>query len=116
MNDLERSTKNIRKQEWENITVEEISEALKKLHKWKSPGMDQIPNFWLDNLSSTHAQLAITFNNVMKDPNLAPRWFCQGITYPLPKSKNTENPKNYQPITCLSTLYKLLTSILAERT
>ena len=52
----------------------------------------------------------------MKDPTLAPKWFCQGITYLLPKSKDTENPKNYRPITCLSTLYKLLTSILAERT
>ena len=116
LTDLERRTHNIRKQEWENITVEEISEALKKSHKWKSPGMDQIPNFWLDTLSSTHMQLAINFNNVMKDPTLAPKWFCQGITYLLPKSKDTENPKNYRPITCLSTLYKLLTSILAERT
>ena len=116
LNDLERSTNNIRKQEWENITVEEISEALKKSYKWKSPGMDQIPNFWLDTLSSTHAQLAINFSNVMKDPKLAPKWFCQGITYLLPKSSNTENPKNYRPITCLSRLYKLLTSILAERT
>ena len=116
LTDLERRTHNIRKQEWGNITVEEISEALKKSHKWKSPGMDQIPNFWLDTLSSTHMQLAINFNNVMKDPTLAPKWFCQGITYLLPKSKDTENPKNYRPITCLSTLYKLLTSILAERT
>ena len=45
LNDLERSTNNIRKQEWENIAFEEISEALKKSHTWKSPGMDQIPNF-----------------------------------------------------------------------
>ena len=35
----------------------------------------------------------------MKDPNLAPKWFCQGISYLLPKSKDTENPKNYRPIT-----------------
>jgi len=61
LNDLERSTNNIRKQEWDNITVEEISETLKKSHKWKSPGMDQIPNFWLDTLSSTHTQLEINF-------------------------------------------------------
>ena len=86
----------------------------KQSHKWKSPGMGQIPNFWLDTPSSTHTQLAIYFNNVIKDPTLEPKWFCQGITYLLPKSQ--ENPKNYRPITCLSTLYKLLTSILTERT
>ena len=33
LNDVERSFNNIQKQEWENITVEEISEALKKSHK-----------------------------------------------------------------------------------
>ena len=76
LNDLDRSTNNIRKQEWENITVEQICAALKKAHKWKSPGMDQIPNFWLGTLSSTHTQLAINFNYVMKDPTLAPKWFC----------------------------------------
>ena len=73
LNDVERSTNNIQKQEWENITVDEISESLKKSHKWESPGMDLIPNFWLDTLSSTHMQLAINFNNVMKDPTLAPK-------------------------------------------
>ena len=116
LNDLERSTNNIPRQEWKNITVEEISEALKKSHKWKSPGMEQIPNFWLDTLWSTHTQLAINFNNVMRDPTLAPKWLCQGITYLLPKRKDIKNPKNYRPVTYLSTLYKLLTSILAERT
>ena len=34
----------------------------------------------------------------------------------IPTSKETNNPKNYRPITCLSTIYKLLTSILAEQT
>ena len=61
LNDLERSTNNVRKQEWDNITVEGLREALKKSHKWNSPGMDQIPNFWLDTLSSTHTQLEINF-------------------------------------------------------
>ena len=37
LNDLERRTNNIRKQEWENLTVQEISEALKKSRKWMSP-------------------------------------------------------------------------------
>ena len=40
----------------------------------------------------------------------------KGITYILPKVSETNNPKNYRPITCLSTTYKLLTSIITERT
>ena len=87
LNDLEGSTNDIQKQEWENITVEEISEALKKSHKSKSPGMDQIPNFWLDTLSSTYTQLAINFNNVMKDPTLASRWFLPRYHISPPKKQ-----------------------------
>lgn len=44
-----------------------------------------------------------------------PEWLTTGITYLLPKSKNTMDPKNYRPITCLSTMYKMLTGIIARR-
>ena len=37
-------------QEWENITVLELKEALTKSQKWKSPGIDRVPNFWLNAL------------------------------------------------------------------
>ena len=52
----------------------------------------------------------------MTDPTTTPKWFYQGTTYLLPKFTHTVNPKNYRPITCLSTLYKLQTSRLTERT
>ena len=34
----------------------------------------------------------------------------------LPKTEETAKPKNYRPITCLPTLYKILTSIITDRT
>ena len=34
----------------------------------------------------------------------------------LAKSNDTKDPKNYRPINCLSTTYKLLTSVLTGRT
>ena len=45
-----------------------------------------------------------------------PEWMCEGTTYLLAKYNDTKDPKNYRPITCLSTTYKLLTSILTDRT
>ena len=36
--------------------------------------------------------------------------------YLLPKTEETQNPKNYRPITCLSTMYKIVTSIITKRT
>lgn len=113
---LEREAVDIPEQQWNNITTEEVTKALRKSHKWKSPGLDQVPNFWLDALQSAHSKLASSFNAVINDPHLTPSWFCQGTTYLLAKTLETGDPKNYRPITCLSTSYKLLTSILSERT
>ena len=116
LKDIEEKTEDVSQQEWGNISVHEIREVLKKSHKWKSPGIDQLPNFWLEALFSTHAQLALNFNSIMTDPTTTPKWFYQGTTYLLAKSTDTVSPENYLPITCLSTLYKLLSSILTERT
>ena len=41
-------------QEWKVINIEELRSALKESHKRKSPGVDKIPNFWLNCLTSTH--------------------------------------------------------------
>ena len=38
------------------------------------------------------------------------------MTYLLPKNNETKNPKNYRPIACLPTTYKVLTSVITERT
>ena len=34
----------------------------------------------------------------MKEPNLTPKWLCNGTTYLLAKSNETENPKTYRPL------------------
>ena len=49
----------VEEKEWEVINIEELLSALTKSHKWKSPGVDQIPNFWLNYLTSAHKQMLI---------------------------------------------------------
>ena len=90
-------------QEWEDINLDEVRTALAKANKWKSPGIDKIPNFWLNVLTETHVEMAQQYNDMMKQPNKFPKWLVQGLTYLLPKSDETHNPKNYRPITCLTT-------------
>lgn len=92
----------------DNILQENIQNLLTKSHKWKSPGIDNIPNTWLDTFSSTLGISATRFNEMMLEPTTTPEWFSQSIIYLLSKSHDTENPKNYGSITCLSTFYKLL--------
>lgn len=107
--------KEIDVQHWEKIESAELSAALAKSQKWKSPGADQIQNFWLYSRTPIHDPLAHCLTNIMQNPDETPDWLTEGITYLLPKSQETKNPKNYRPITCLSTIYKLLTSILTNR-
>ena len=97
------------------IESAELSAALAKSQKWKSPGVDQIPNFCLYSLTPIHDPLAHCLTNIMQNPDMTPDWLTEGITYLLPKSQETNNSKNYRPITCLTTIDKLLTSILTER-
>ena len=105
----------IDEQHWQKIESTELSAALAKSQKLKSPGVDHIPKFWLYSLTPIHDPLAHCLTNIMHNPDVTPDWLTEGITYLLPKSQEAKNPKNYRPITSLTTIYKLLTSILTER-
>ena len=52
----------------------------------------------------------------MTNSELNPKWFTQGVTYLLPKSNETNIPKNYWQIACLPTMYNIITLIITERT
>ena len=41
----EERCKGLEQQEWDEIKVDEVKEALKKAQKWKSPGIDKVRNF-----------------------------------------------------------------------
>ena len=41
----EKRTKETEQQQWKDIQLKEVEFPLKKLHKWKFPGLDNLPNF-----------------------------------------------------------------------
>ena len=45
---------------------------------------------------------------------MIPEWWSSGRTVLLPKTKNLSDEKNYRPITCLNTSYKILTGLMAK--
>ena len=77
--------------------------------------MYQVWNYWLNSLCKGHCILASLLSDTVKSPGDSPAWPSEGITYLLPKTNNTVKSKNYRPVSCLSTTYKLLTPIFAER-
>jgi len=101
--------------QWTPISLDDLNTAIKCIANWKAPGLDGLPNFWLKYLSSAHNHLVKCFNDIFSGAVELPSWFVTGSTRLIPKNVNTSDPKNYRPITCLPTMYKLLTSILTNR-
>ena len=65
---MEKGNQKVKEQEWQNITVLELKAALTKSQKWKSPGIDKVPNFWLNALSSSHVTFTKLLNEIMQNP------------------------------------------------
>ena len=77
---------------------------------WKRPNT----KFLLKQLTATHRHIAAIFNKLIEDDQI-PEWLTVGVTFLIPKNENTENSKNYRAVTCLPTLYKLITSVISRR-
>jgi hypothetical protein len=96
------------------ICEKDIAEALRTTLNWKAPGRDQIANFWLKQLTATHKHIAALFNKLIEEDQ-TPEWLTAGVTFRTLKNENTKNLKNYRPVTCMPTIYKLHTSIISRR-
>ena len=93
----EKANVEVPEQEWQELTVKDLKLALTKSQKWKSPGVDKVPNFWLNSISSSHKILTKLLNDIVRTPSFAPTWLCQGTIFLLPKADDTADPKNFRP-------------------
>ena len=87
---MENENEKVKEQEWEIITVLELKATLTKSQKWKSPGIDKVPNFWLNALSSSHVLFTSLLNEIMQNPEKTPEWMCQRTTYLFAKTSDTK--------------------------
>lgn len=97
------------------ISLEDVKLALKNVPNWKAPGRDKIQNYWWKKFTSVHETLARQFQRCLMNPEEVPNFLMEGVTYMLPKTDTPDHPKKFRPITCLPTLYKLLTSIITKK-
>ena len=93
----------------------EIKNKLKTLSNHKTPGPDKLTNFWLKEITALLPHYEKAFNRILEGKEPTPEWLTTGTTTLIPKSKETNQPNKYRPICCLSTTYKLLTGMLADR-
>jgi hypothetical protein len=97
------------------ITSEDLKQVLKKQHNWKAPGPDGMQNYWYKKFTSCHAKMTELFNSIILDPTKLPEFTTRGITYLIHKDlEDTKNPEKYRPITCLPTIYKIITTCITR--
>ena len=56
--------------EWSPICAKDVAEALRTTLNWKGSGRDQIPNFWLMQLTATHKHIATIFNKLIEEDQI----------------------------------------------
>ena len=98
-----------------SVTPEEIKRVLSNARNFSAPGIDNIINFLWKSLPAVHPLIAHWFSAYIQEEEPIPPWLTEGRTVLIPKKGDLPNPKNYRPITCLNTLYKIFTSVLNER-
>ena len=81
---------------------------------WTVPGIDGIQKFWWKKFEAAQEALTKVFIGVKKDNNLIPASLPSGRTVLLPKTEDLSDEKNFSPITCLNTSYKILTGLIAK--
>ena len=74
---MEKRNEKVKEQEWQNMTVLELQAALTKSQKLKTPGIDKVPNFWLNALSSSHFTFTRLLNEIIQNPGKSPKWMCE---------------------------------------
>ncbi|XP_055522904.1 uncharacterized protein LOC129717088 [Wyeomyia smithii] len=97
------------------VSAQDIREATRYTRNWAAPGPDFVHNFWYKKFSTVHGRIADCFNRVLRDPQELHGFITKGVTYLLPKDRNIADPAKYRPITCLSSLYKVLSSVITRK-
>ena len=100
----------------EPITESEVSTAIKNLHSNKSPGHNNIKNEHIKSTAHIMLPIYCKLFNIIFDTGIIPDAWSLDTIKPIYKNKGDPKlPENYRPITILSCLGKLFTSIINNR-
>ena len=106
----------IKMQQCQQITVEELQEAIKNMNNNKTPGEDGIP---VDFYKVFWSRIKEVFVNMMLEcfeRNLLHKSARRGILNLIPKAnKDSRFIKNLRPITLLNTDYKIIEKAIANK-
>ena len=98
-----------------DLTLEDLTEAVKRTGRGRSPGIDGIPvEFYLEFWPTIGQQLLEVFLFLLEKGELTTSQKC-GVISILHKKGDRKNLANWRPITLLNSDYKILAKVFANR-
>ena len=97
------------------VTKEMVTKQYIRMASWKAPGMDGVQGFWLKTLTSLHERIAEQLSLIVNRDASLPHWLTLGkaiLCLKDPKKGNAVD--NFQPISWLPMMWKLLTGVISD--
>ena len=88
---------------------------MRKMTNWKTPGSNSVQGYWFKRFTTLHSRLTEHLQTGVVKDNVS-KWMTKGRTTLIqknPQKGNTSN--NHCPIAFLPLMWKLLTSVFAEK-
>ncbi|XP_059292392.1 uncharacterized protein LOC132045832 [Lycium ferocissimum] len=99
----------------QEVTDDEIIEAIKSMPKEKAPGVYGFPiEFFTKNWDTVKEDVLAAVKQFYATGELAPMINTTAITL-IPKIPSPTKLKDYRPISCCTTLYKIISKVLTRR-
>ena len=96
------------------VDEEKLFRIVKKRKSWTASDLNGIQNYWWKKMKGTWKTVVTCLRGWVDEPEIIPTWVTQGRTTLLPKTNDLSNERNYRPITCLNTIYKIFTGIIGS--
>lgn len=102
-------------EEQDDITKDELIQALKKLKNGKSPGEDKITAEMLKNMGEQAVQMLLKLFHKIQQQAKIPNDWTIGLILPIHKKGDRTDCNNYRGITLLSVVMKVYEQIIENR-
>ena len=97
-----------------SCSVQKCKEVIIKKKNWSSPGIDGSQNYCIKKMATVWQAEVNEINKYLNGEKETTKWLGRSRTVLIPKLIDLTKKDKYRPITCLITMFKNFTAIMAN--